>query len=65
MRSSGIGEDKIGRIGIGNVSTFVEVDASVASATMKALNGTTFCGRKVRASIAPAKVRYKQKIKDN
>ncbi len=61
MRSSGISEDKIGRIGIGNVSTFVEIDASVAPATMKALNGTTFRGRKVKASIAPTKVKYKQK----
>jgi len=61
MRSSGISEDKIGRIGIGNVSTFVEIDSSVAPATMKALNGTTFCGRKVKASIAPAKVKYKKK----
>ncbi|MBR4225492.1 MAG: DEAD/DEAH box helicase [Candidatus Methanomethylophilaceae archaeon] len=63
MRSSGIGEDKIGRIGIGNVSTFVEIDSSVAPMTMKALNGTTFRGRKVRASLAPAKVKYKQKNK--
>ncbi|MBR6205076.1 MAG: DEAD/DEAH box helicase [Candidatus Methanomethylophilaceae archaeon] len=63
MKTSGVTEDKIGRIGIGNVSTFVEIDSAAASSVIRALNGTTFRERKVRAYPAPAKVKYKQKVK--
>ncbi len=61
MRASGIPENKIGRIGMGKTSTFVEVESSVAQAVMRSLNGSEFRGRRVKAFVAPAKLRYKQR----
>jgi ATP-dependent RNA helicase DeaD len=60
--SSGISRDKVGRIGMGSRSTFVEIEASSVDSVIKAVNSTKLNGRKVRASPAPAKVKYKDKI---
>ncbi len=60
--SSGIGRDKVGRIGMGSHLTFVEVESSSVDAVIKAVNSTKLNGKKVRASHAPAKTKYKDKI---
>ena len=59
---AGIGEDMIGRIGMGSSSSFIEIESSVAGEVLKAINGTKLNGKRIRASFAPEKTRCKDKL---
>ena len=60
--SAGIKEDEIGRIGLSTKTSFVEVPSEKADDVIRAVNGTRFNGKKVRASYAPQKERCKDKL---
>ena len=61
---AGITEDRIGRIGMGGSSSFVEIETSIAGEVLKAINGSKINGKKIRASFAPEKRRCKDKLAD-
>ena len=63
-RCAGITEDRIGRIGMGSSSSFVEIDTSIAGEVLKAVNGSRINGKKIRASFAPEKRKCKDKLAD-
>ena len=63
-RCAGITEDKIGRIGMGSSSSFVEIDTSIAGEVLKTVNGSRINGKKIRASFAPEKRKCKDKLAD-
>ncbi len=55
-----VGRDSLGRIGMSEAAVFVEIDPEIEKDALKALNGASFRGRKVRASPAPVKSRRKE-----
>ena len=59
---AGIPEDGIGRIGLSTKTSFVEVGSDDAEKVIRAVNGTRFNGKKIRASYAPQKERCKDKL---
>ena len=63
-RCARITEDKIGRIGMGSSSSFVEIDTSIAGEVLKTVNGSRINGKKIRASFAPEKRKCKDKLAD-
>jgi ATP-dependent RNA helicase DeaD len=52
LDASGLRKDVLGRIDMKDISTWFEVDASVASQMVKALNGKKYNGRKIRINEA-------------
>jgi ATP-dependent RNA helicase DeaD len=60
--SAGIKEDEIGRIGLSTKTSFIEVPSDRADDVIRAVNGTRFNGKKVKASYAPQKERCKDKL---
>lgn len=58
-----IGEDRIGRIGMGTSSSYVEMDSAVAGSVVKAVNGAKMNGKVIHAQFAPEKTKCKDKLK--
>lgn len=60
MASCGAPADRLGRIGMGSDSCFVEVDSAIADDVIRSANGGRLGGRRVRAGPAPEKTRHKE-----
>ena len=60
VKTSGAGRDAVGRIGMSEGAVFVEVAPECERDILKALNGASFRGRKVKAAPAPSKVKHKE-----
>ena len=60
MSAVHVGRDSLGRIGMSEAAVFVEIAPEIEKDALKALNGASFRGRKVRASPASAKAKRKE-----
>lgn len=61
---AGLGEDEVGKVGLGETESFVEIPADSADAIVEAMDGSLFGGIPVKAGRAPKKKRYSEKIKE-
>ncbi len=59
--STGIDEESIGRIGMKDETTYVEVDPTVVDVLMTGVNRAELKGNPVKATIAPKKSKYREK----
>ena len=60
-KHSGVGEDKVGRIGLGSSASYVEVASSCSDHVIGSITGTRYDGSLIIIQVAPKKVSYHEK----
>lgn len=60
-KTASLEDASVGRIGLGQTSSFVEISFDHVNAALDALTGQTIKGKKVFISVAPKKTPYKEK----
>lgn len=53
--------DLVGRVGLGNTTSFIQIERNHVESAAKAVSNTTYNGKKLFLQIAPKKVPYSQK----
>ncbi|MFA6805454.1 MAG: DEAD/DEAH box helicase [Candidatus Methanomethylophilaceae archaeon] len=56
-----LSDDLVGRVGLGNMTSFIEVNEKYADMAAKAVSNSTYNGKKLFLQLAPKKVPYSQK----